>query len=419
MRNSTTVNNEIETLRSQAAAILDKVEAEGRSPDEKEQAEFDSLFAKIENAQRELSNAIKAERIRSDELMAKHGRPVYDKDNPFDVRWVRDGGGGVKQFRDSNGNVVKAFSAKQMISEPGVNANLVGELVQAACSGLKSWHSDEVRNTMSTGSNPNGGYLLTPAMWAGLVDLARSKARMIEAGCSTVVMPTKELLIAAVASDPEFVEKAENEKFPGTEVTLRQISLSAKTIGNYVTMSRELAADASNAAELIADVLARSLAVAIDQRALAGNGSANFDGLLNRSDIANSGTTSVGAIEWADLHTAATAVRVRNHEPTAAILNPEIYGDLVTTFGVDTWTDAPPSLQGVSMLPTTSCELAKALVGDFRYAIFGVRQQPLLEISFEAGETFERHQVRLKLTWRGDFQVTDVNAFHRLEGITS
>lgn len=418
MRKSIKVKDEIDTLRSQASAMLDKVAAEKRDLSEAEQAEFDSLYAKIENAQREFNTCVRAERIQSDELMAKHGRPVYDRNNPFEVKWVKDSIGSPKQFRTSDGQIVNAFGPKHSIADGGVSASLVGELVQASLGGLKSWHSDEVRNAMSTGSNPNGGYLLTPSMWNGLLDLARAKARLIEAGASTIVMPTSEMLIACVDSDPVFEEKAENEKFTGTTVTLRQVALQARTIGNVLTMSRELAADATNAAELIADVLARSLAVAVDQRALAGNASASFNGLLNRDDIDNTGTTSVGAIEWADLHNAATAVRVRNHEPSAAVMHPEVYGDLVTTFGQDIWTSAPPSLQGVALLPTTSCTAAKAIVGDFRYAIFGVRQSPILEVSVDADEAFERHQVKLKLTWRGDFQVTDPSAFHRIEGIS-
>jgi HK97 family phage major capsid protein len=59
------------------------------------------------------------------------------------------------------------------------------------------------------------------------------------------------------------------------------------------------------------------------------------------------------------------------------------------------------------------------LVGDFSQVILGLRQNAVVEFSLHAGETFQRHQVAFKVTWRGDVAVEHAAAFHKLGGITT
>ena len=52
-------------------------------------------------------------------------------------------------------------------------------------------------------------------------------------------------------------------------------------------------------------------------------------------------------------------------------------------------------------------------------SLFGQFAKALIEVSKEAGDAFSKHQVLIKLTWRGDTGAFRRDAFHRLVGITT
>jgi HK97 family phage major capsid protein len=151
-----------------------------------------------------------------------------------------------------------------------------------------------------------------------------------------------------------------------------------------------------------------------------------LDGLLDWDTASGiSETGSVGAIAWEDLSAAVTDIQTSNFEPNAYVLHPDIAGDLaVLTSGDGTnsaklWLGPPPNVAPLTQLVTTNISNASAIVGRFDQFVWAIRQGALIEVSREAGDSFAKHQVLIKLTWRGDTGALRRDAFHRLVGVTT
>lgn len=83
------------------------------------------------------------------------------------------------------------------------------------------------------------------------------------------------------------------------------------------------------------------------------------------------------------------------------------------------WLPPPATVAGLTQLRTTNIANDSIVVGDFTQAVWAIRHNARIEMSVEAGDSFAKHQVWIKLVWRGDFGAFRRNAFHRLVGITS
>jgi HK97 family phage major capsid protein len=278
---------------------------------------------------------------------------------------------------------------------------------------------------ISEGSNAAGGFLVTPAFATPIIDLARAQSAVIRAGASTLPWAAESdtMTMARVTKDPTFSIVAENATIPESSMTFGAVNFIAKKIGTIVSLSRELAEDAPNAAALIEATLAKALAVELDRMALVGIGNTELGGLLNRAGIGSTGT--IGAIQWEDLHAAKIAIEKANYAANAYVCSPDIGGDLdILTSGDGTtlaksWLGAPPSLAGISRCVSTNCPDANVFVGQFNQLVLAIRRNAQIEVSTQAGTAFERHQMLIKLVWRGDVNTLTDSAFHILKGITT
>lgn len=280
------------------------------------------------------------------------------------------------------------------------------------------------RLAMAEGGNAAGGYLVGEAFSKSVIDAARAQARVVQAGAITIPWENSDTLsIARVESDPTFKVVAENTLIPESSVTFGRVQFSAYKIACLLSLSRELAEDAPNAAQLVEQILTKSFAVELDRLALVGSGSAEPNGLLNYTGVES--TDSIGAIEWEDLHAAAVEVRGRNFEPTGYICSPTIAGDLdLITSGDGTnaakmWLGPPPSLTQVPRYSSTNCPNANLFVGDWTQMAIALRTDATIEATTSGGNAFEKHQLLIKLTFRGDFGCLHSGAFHVLKGITT
>jgi len=270
-------------------------------------------------------------------------------------------------------------------------------------------------------ANPTqGGYAVSVQTAASVLDLARSKSVLLRAGCQLGVMTTNELRMPRLTSDAAFQTKVENEAFnEDTQMAFGAIVFRPILIGTLVTMSRELAEDAAGFQEQIEQALANALAVQLDQFPLLGTTTDRFHvGML--SDTAIGETAATGSLTFAKVAAEATTIRGLNHEPNAVLLNPGKRDPLLdsVTSGSGEYLGVPPSLANVAMLDSTSITATKGLVGDFTKMILMVRGGPLIESSTVAGDAFKKHQIAIKLYWRGDYGLLYPNAFRRLAGIS-
>lgn len=299
-------------------------------------------------------------------------------------------------------------------NEPLSLGRAVRALVVGDWSGAEAEH-----RALSTVANPTAGILVPNPLLATVIDKARAMAVLTRAGARTVDMTASTLKIARVASDATAEVKAENAAFTGSDVEFDGVELTAYLIGLLVKMSRELAADAPNAVQLIEDTIARKLAERIDYYGLQGSGSAQPLGLLNFSGV---NTKAVGgAVDYDDVLDGIKECLVDNHEPNAWVLSPTRKNGLAqlkVNSEANHYATAPADVAALTRLVTTNMPDDTIALGDFRRFLIGLRQGPMLEVTTEGGSAFENHQVYIKLTWRGCFNAEHRDAFCTLTGIT-
>ncbi len=288
-----------------------------------------------------------------------------------------------------------------------------GEYLRAMVTGVTSSTPPSIGAALSRGNATSAGYLLPPQFSADVIDLARSKSVIMEAGAITIALTGADFSIGRLLNDPEVKPKAENAKFHESEITLGRTTITPRLIGCIVTASREMIEDAPNAAELIQLSMASALANSLDRFGVHGLGTGEEPmGLMNYPDVAS--TSDSDPISYINVAGAAMAVRVNNHEPMAAILNTiddHVLG--MTTDSQGRWLGPPPPLENVMRLESTHVPQNSFVVGDFTKFAWGIREGATVEIG-ETSEAFERHQVCFKIFFRGDTALIDSTAFHKV-----
>lgn len=329
--------------------------------------------------------------------------------------WQRDSKGRTYAMLDKSDKATKLL-------KPACK-NAFGHYVLASLFGANGSTPPPVKAALSGDVNHLGGYLVPEQLSGELIDLVRAQARLSQAGMRSILMDSDALLIPTLQSDVVPQVKAQNAPFTDSNPTFGQVRLNTMTAGCISTMSRELAEDAREIlAEQLGTVMVRAMSVAVDKWGLAGTGSEEPTGLLNRSGVA--GTGAIGALDWVDVASAVTELRNLNHEPNAVIMHPQRYADLFNTETGDGtnaargWLDAPPTLRDMLFLQSTNCPEDKLVVGDFSKYCMGMRTGALVEATTEAGDAFKNHQLLVKISMRFDFNCLDQSAFHILSGIT-
>lgn len=295
----------------------------------------------------------------------------------------------------------------------------LGAMIRGAITGRWNGAEREFR-LLSEGSNAGGGFLVPDPMSAYIIDKARAASVCIQAGVQTIPMESETLRLARVDSDPAMELKAENAAFSGSDVTFGSVLLTSRLIGCMVTASRELAEDAVNFGQMIEAILAKALAAELDRQMICGTGSGEMLGLTEASGTGE--TTSVGAIAWQDVGAAVGTLWGLNWKPNSYIVSADVASDLVLLSGDNTgsyWISGPDSVKNLQQLVSSNCPVANLIVGQFDQAALGIRKEARVELTTQGGDSFAKHQVLIKITWRGDFALLSPTAFHCLRGITS
>jgi HK97 family phage major capsid protein len=271
---------------------------------------------------------------------------------------------------------------------------------------------------------------LAPRVSSMILDLARAKARVIQAGALTVPMDAREMTVARVSSSPTAAWRAENKAVPAADFTFDSAKLNARTLGILTKIPIELFEDAVNLGAFVEDVFAETVAVEIDRAALLGIGSAEEPlGLKNTPNVLTA--TSVGSPLYDDFTDAVRDIRLQNGEPTAAILSPRDIGTLEKLKGTanDHYLEPTASFAALNKLYTAQIPTnlgggtneSLAFVGDFSQMWIGIRTQFTIEASREAGDStgsaFGNLQVWLRGYVRADVAIVRPKFFCVLSGI--
>jgi len=393
-----------------------------------ETARCDSLHTQLDYLMVERDQAKRGSSESSFDPSFMDGLNPGDADFNEEVARRRSGGGngpGARWQVDSRGCRYAILNSedKAVSVLPSKARNEFGHYVLARLFGANGATPPNVRAALTGDQNSLGGFLVPEQLFGGLIDLARAKSVLAQAGMRTLLMSTDSLLIPTVESDVTPALRGENDAIAVSDPAFGQIRMVAKNAGVLTKVSRELAEDAPELlAEQLGMLLVRAMSVTMDKWGLDGTGGVQPEGLYLASGIGTTG--SIGTVEWADIAAAATAIRKLNHEPNAVILSPERYAQLfnsTTGDGINSakgWLDIPPTLRGMQFLQTTNNVDSKALIGDFTRYAMGLRTAPLVEATTTGGDAFSNHQVHVKITCRFDFAPLDASAFHSLTGLS-
>ncbi len=270
----------------------------------------------------------------------------------------------------------------------------------------------ERRTFQAEGTNTLGGFLVPDPLWANIVDLARNRAICMRAGMQTITMDSETLKMARLTGDPTIALKGENEAWSDTNATFDQLQFVAKTYGAVLTCSEELIQDGVGVAQVLDNALQQALAVSIDSNVLT---------WLTTQATGTASEGSIGAIDYTHMLNAYSTVLANNAEPTAYALHPTIWTDLIGIQAAPSgvWLGAPEGVRDLTPYPTAQLTTAYGVLGDFRQLLLGLRLRPTVAISREANEAFERFQVKIRIAWRGDWNVAHASHLCILSSITT
>lgn len=316
------------------------------------------------------------------------------------------------------------------VAPRSVHAGQFGHYIKGIVTGEWSGPAAAELKAMAVGTGSAGGFLVPAPLSATVLDLARAKARVFEAGALTVPMETATLNIAKVAGDPAPAWHAENAlDVVASDVSLARVTLTARTLPVIVRCSRELFEDASNLDAVVSSSVAQALALELDRAALYGTGVAPQPrGVYNTTGIGvvNLGANGAALTTYDSVIDALTSVRNNNHEPNAMLYAPRTAASLAKlkdTTGQPL--QEPDVVKALAHLTTTQVPVNKTqgaatnasdlFVGEWRQLLIGLRTTFIIELLRE--RYVENWQVAFAAHLRADVQVANAGAFAVIQGI--
>lgn len=363
-------------------SIISAADAEGREPTAAEQADFDAARAAIDaldaNAQRRNGLAALRQQTMTPEQIERHA-------------------------------LAPNQSLASLFPRAAGDNRRIGDLIR-----------DQIapRGEQSIGSGPGGGFVTPSYLSAEIFDLARSRARTIQAGVRTIPVQGA-TSFATVEEDPAFATHAENQTINETEITFGLRNFVPMTKVALIRASVELVEDSANFNSLVDSVLAAAFATEMDRLALYGNVGEPL-GLLRDPAIASvSGATFT---TWGPFARAVQSVRSANYTPGAFILSPGALG------AVDNLAEAvngqplrrPPSLETMPLLDTTAIPDAattEAITGQFDQYVIALRTPLTIEATRVGGDAFNKLSVLIRAYARMDGFAIRREAFTKVTGI--
>ncbi|GDX99018.1 hypothetical protein LBMAG48_14220 [Phycisphaerae bacterium] len=320
------------------------------------------------------------------------------------------------------------FRATGEVAERRSRPLSLGRAIKGIITGRWEGAEDE-RRALSGSNDIAGGYMLSTELSAMWIDRARARSVMAQAGVKIVPMNSASMAMVRVTGDPVPAWRGEGDVIASSDPVFGGVTFNARSLAVSIPVSKELLADAANAAEVIESVLYSAMAVEFDRAVLDGDGVRKPQGIRQAAGV---GTLAVGgAATTLRFAEAVGLVRQQNEEPTGIILHPRTYSAAIDR-AVDSTNQPlqlPPSLRNLPMFQTTSVPAnlsgsnTVAYVGDFSKVVVGMRQQIEIAVATQArdasGRGFERNEAIILATLRADAMLVREKAFCVLTGITN
>jgi HK97 family phage major capsid protein len=400
---------------SQMEAIISKAQKDNsRSLTKDEAGQWEQLYSEV----KELSKELEAEQ-------EKEEREVFN----IIKNYNRSEEMQPTEWRDKNGNAVPVYRSNERLSDSNTaeeNKLSIGRAIQGLVTGDFS-HCPDERRALDTVSG-SGSIVVPKVLSNRVIDMARAKSVMIQAGMATVPMSSNNLTLVKVSGDVDNIHfKAENDKFNDSGIVFSPIELKSFTCGSTIALSNELMADSPAAAAAIESAIASAVAARIDETCIFGTGVNQPKGMNLYTDlqqIAVNGTLA----DYNNFISAMALVMGENVEPDAYITNSRVWASLSTLLAQSDghYMNMPPALAKLKQLVSSRIPFnggvgsneSSVFLGAFQQnAVLGLRQDISVEISQSAGEAFERNQTIIRAVTRFDFGLLHPEQVVKISGI--
>jgi HK97 family phage major capsid protein/HK97 family phage prohead protease len=316
----------------------------------------------------------------------------------------------------------------------------------------------------SEGTNTAGGFLVPPQyLQEGIAEfrIAQAKVRQL---CTVIRgINSNSVLIPRETGISSVGWTAENAAKPATDATYGQISVGIYTLAGISKVSRQLLEDSSPAVDaLVRRGLGKALGQAEDIAAINGTGTGQPTGILNTAGIL---TGAVGTKLWSSIAGAISSVQSNYFaNPTAILAHPRDVNTLRTTtdtagrpiFLPNYFQGAGPAVGGAAAflggpddrsqsaqfpmsiapdgyvfglpvysdanIPTNlggGTNETRMIIGDFTESYFFERVGMNMDVSSEAGTSFEQNQIWFRAEERVGFTAArQPSAIYVMTGLT-
>ncbi len=420
----TMIWEQIDKNKAAGQAILERAEAEKRDLTVEEAREFDEVQSRLESCFAQLR---------------KHDKFQEDAATADAVLSRLETGGRGKA---TSGDFVYEATGERAALQPG-EAFRSHPLVAAHQEPNEEHAESQYGNlgNMIRALSTTGGAAVVPTIWAGeLIDLARNKSAVMQAGASIIPMDAGVVKIGRLTGDPTAAFRAEASVITPSDPTFDNVTLTATTMSTLVIGSLEWFQDANNADQIVKNAISKAMAQRLDLAALYGGittgaGSINLPTPPNPRGVlaalnavlpasvlggAANGTAQTAGTYFAEVLDTVYRVRYLNEEPTALIWNAKLarqYAGANDTTGQPL--RLPADVEGLPRLMTNQVpsytqgtmtnRATDLFVGDWKQLLIGQRLPITIQVLTE--KYADTGQIGIVAHWRGDVQPARPAAF--------
>jgi HK97 family phage major capsid protein len=274
--------------------------------------------------------------------------------------------------------------------------------------------------------SPDGGWLLPDAIVGEMIDLARNKSRVFQAGARVLPMTERTVRLPRLENDAAAVWRGEGTLVAEEDIEFGHVTLSAGTLATRVLVSMEVMEDMSGPAyDLLSGALTNGVALGLDYAALRGSGvgveplGISADPLVPDDDI------SAVPADYDDIIDAITSIQGFNGEPTAAIYSARTAGTfakLKTGLASDkTQLTMPREVAALQHLVSNQIPdniggaESEIIVGDWSKLVVGVRET--VNVRVARMPKLDTMQYELLAYVRADVALLQPNHFYVVRGV--
>lgn len=306
--------------------------------------------------------------------------------------WKNENGEDLKVLRNAT-DIRNHFARKGELDRPENNVRL-DDFVRGVA-GMRS--STAVQNSLSTGTDTSGGYLLPTVVMAEILQALVPASSLLSAGAGILPLEqgAKSFTTVAVDSIPTAAWRLESGTVNMSDPAFRAVVAAPKSLAFYFKISRELLADASNLTAALTIAITQSFARELDRAGLLGSGTAPEPrGIANTPGISlvANGVNGAALANYSNFFSGMNSILSLNAPtPTAAIMSPRSLtklGGLIDTTNQPV--TVPLMLQPMRMLTTTaipnnltvgtSSDCSQIFLGDFSKLVFAMREQMSIQM---------------------------------------